>query len=174
MIRHVRPNIIELNQRSLWVAFLALASSIHVLEASLPSLGPWFKLGLANGVTLIVLVWLGMRAALMLAVCRVVIGSLFIGTLFTPTFLIALSASICAAMLMFIVFYGTSLGLISISILCALAHMSMQFFIVEHFFIQQPTLYYALPPLLLLSCFSGWFNGAWASMVVNRLGYERK
>ncbi|MDQ6961393.1 MAG: Gx transporter family protein [Mariprofundaceae bacterium] len=174
MTDHARPELSYLRQRALWVTLLALASSIHVFESSLPALGPWFKLGLANGVTLVALAWLGMRAALLLAVCRVVVGSFFIGTLFTPTFFIALLASMAAALMMVLVFYVTSCGLISISMLCAGVHMCTQFFVVEYFFIQQATLYYALAPLLVLSCFSGWFNGAWASMVVDRLDDERK
>jgi len=174
MLYYQRPELSFLSEQALWVSLLVLACSIHIFEASLPGLGPWFKLGLANGVTLIALAWLGMRAALMLAVCRVVVASFFIGTLFTPTFFIALSASLVAAAVMFLVFYITPLSLIGISVLCAITHMVIQFMVVEYFFIQQVTLYYALPPLLLLSCFSGWFNGAWAMMVVQRLGHESK
>lgn len=171
---HARPELVHLRQRALWVTLLALASSIHVFESSLPALGPWFKLGLANGVTLVALAWLGIRAALMLAVCRVVVGSFFIGTLFTPTFFIALTASMAAALVMMIVFYMSSLSLISVSMLCACVHMATQLMVVEYFFIQQATLYYVLAPLLVLSCFSGWFNGAWASMVVHRLNHEKE
>ena len=165
-----RPPLDKLYPEVRWFAFLMLAIGLHLFEASLPSLGPWFKPGLANLVTLLVLVQMGAKAAFLLAIGRVVVGSLLIGTLFTPTFVIAMTGALAAAVVMVAArVLLPALSLVGISLLGALAHMVAQFVVVESLFIQQPALFYALPPLLLLSCVSGWINGALAAYIAARL-----
>ncbi|GAV19671.1 heptaprenyl diphosphate synthase [Mariprofundus micogutta] len=168
-----RPSLSELERKGQWLALLLLAIGLHVFEAALPSLGPWFKPGLANLVTLLVLVLMGPRAAIALAIGRVVVGSFFIGTLFTPTFVVSMAGGLAAAMVMIMAWRCIpGISLIGISLLAALAHMLAQFITVESLFIQQSALYYALPPLLLLSCITGWINGALARYISARLTDE--
>jgi len=171
-----RPSLASLEQKSTWLALLLLAIGLHVFEATLPSLGPWFKLGLANIMTLITLVLLGARAAFTLAIARVTVGSVFIGTLLTPTFFISLAGAISAALIMVILLrLIPRISLMSLSMLAAVAHMSGQFITVETWFIQQAAIYYMLPPLLALSCVSGWINGALATYIcqhVNKTEYK--
>ncbi len=168
-----RPPLSELEGKAQWLALLLLAIGLHLFEAALPSLGPWFKPGLANLVTLLVLVMMGPRAAIALAIGRVLIGSFFIGTLFTPTFVISMAGGLAAAVMMIVAWrYIPGISLIGISLLGALAHMLAQFVTVESLFIQQSALYYALPPLLLLSCITGWINGALARYISARLTHE--
>ncbi|MFQ5345366.1 MAG: Gx transporter family protein [Mariprofundus sp.] len=170
-----RPSLPELESKSRWLALLMLAVGLHVFEASLPSLGPWFKPGLANLVTLLALVLMGQRAAVSLAIGRVVFGSFFIGTLFTPTFIISMAGGLTAALVMIAAWrWIPGISLIGVSLMGALAHMLAQFVTVESLFIQQPALYYALPPLLVLSCISGWINGALAGYIVARLSHENR
>jgi len=165
-----RPELAELQAKARWLALLMLAIGLHVFESSLPSLGPWFKPGLANLVTLLVLVWMGPRAAITLAISRIIVGAFFIGTLFTPTFVISMAGGLAATLVMIIAWrWFTGISLVGISLLGALAHMLGQFITVEYLFIQQTALYYALPPLLLVSCISGWINGALAGYIAARL-----
>jgi len=165
-----RPPLAELESKARWLALLMLAIGLHVFEASLPSLGPWFKPGLANLVTLLALVLMGPRAAVSLAIGRVIVGSFFIGTLFTPTFIISMAGGLTATLVMIAAWrFIPAISLVGISLLGALAHMLAQFVTVEFLFIQQPALYYALPPLLALSCISGWINGALAGYIAARL-----
>lgn len=160
----------ELEAKATWLALLMLAIGLHIFETALPSLGPWFKPGLANIVTLLALEMLGPGAAVTLAVGRVIVGSFFIGTLFTPTFVISLSGTLAATAIMLLVWRMLPMvSLVGISLCGALAHMTAQFAVVEHLFIQQDALYYVLPPLLLLSCASGWVNGALAAYMTARL-----
>ncbi|MDX8397778.1 MAG: Gx transporter family protein [Mariprofundaceae bacterium] len=164
-----KPSLQSLQQKSYFLGLLLLASGLHVFEALMPSMGPWFKLGLANIITLIALTRLGPKAAISLALGRVIIGNLFIGTIFTPTFIISLSASITAALTMLIAWHFIPrISLIGISLLAALAHMCAQFITVETLFIQQNALYYLLPPLLMLSCATGWLNGALAMYITSK------
>jgi len=100
---------------------------------------------------------------------------MFIGTLFTPTFFISLSGALTAATVMVVLYQVfPRINLISLSLLAAIAHMSGQFIAVETWFIQQPAIYYLLPPLLLLSCVSGWINGAIATYIWQKLKAERE
>jgi len=165
-----RPSLQSLENKAVWLSFLLLATGLHVFEASLPSLGPWFKLGLANIMTLLALMFLGARAAFSLAIARVVVGSLFIGTFLTPTFFISLAGALTAA-LVIVVLYKLlpRTSLISLSMFAAIAHMFGQFITVETWFIQQPAIYYILPPLLVLSCISGWINGALAAYIYEHI-----
>ncbi len=165
-----RPSLQSLERKASWLAFLLLAIGLHVFESALPSLGPWFKLGLANIMTLLALVYLGPGAAFALAIGRVIVGSSFIGTLLTPTFFISLAGALSAAVVMVIIYkLLPRISLISISLLAAVAHMSGQFIVVEAWFIQQSAIYYLLPPLLALSCVSGWINGAIATYLRQEL-----
>jgi heptaprenyl diphosphate synthase len=168
-----RPPLAEVSSQARWLALLMLAIGLTVFEASLPSLGPWFKPGLANLVTLLALLLMGPRAAMKLAIGRIIVGSFFIGTLFTPTFIISMAGGLTAALVMIAAWrWIPGISLVGISLLGALAHMLAQFVSVEFLFIQQPALYYALPPLLAISCISGWINGALAGYICAHLGNE--
>jgi len=164
-----RPALGGLQQKAQWLALVLLAIGLHVFEASLPSLGPWFKPGLANIVTLVCLAMLGARAAMSMALARVVVGSLLIGTFLTPTFVLSLSGAVAAATVMSAAWRLPGIGLIGVSLLGALAHMVAQFAVAEALFVRHAALYYLLPPLLFLSCLSGWLNGALAVYVVARV-----
>jgi len=165
-----RPSLAEMEEKAKWLTLLLLAVGLHIFEAALPSLGPWFKPGLANIMTLLALVLIGPRAALMLAVWRVIVGSFLIGTLFTPTFVISLAGGIASAAVMLLAWRMIpNITLIGISLIGALAHMTIQFVTVESLFIHQHALYYLLPPLLLLSVVTGWINGGLAAYIVSRI-----
>jgi len=168
-----RPSLEELQGKAQWMALLMLAVGIHVLESALPGLGPWFKPGLANIITLVALVMLGPKQALMLAVARVIIAAMFIGTLFTPTFIMSLSGALAAALIMLAAWrLIPGISLIGVSLLGALAHMLVQFITVEALFIQQSALFYLLPPFLLVAVLTGWLNGVAATYIVERLQRE--
>ncbi|MDQ6955591.1 MAG: Gx transporter family protein [Mariprofundaceae bacterium] len=165
-----RPSLASLEKKAYWLGLLLLASGLHVFEALMPSFGPWFKLGLANIITLIALQSMGAKAAASLAIGRVVIGAFFIGTMFTPTFIISLTATLASTSVMLISWrFIPRISLIGVSLLGALAHMCSQFVVVEQLFIQQIALYYLLPPLLVLSCATGWLNGALATYITAQL-----
>jgi len=165
------PSLVQIKRQYQWLALLVLAAALHLFESLLPSLGPWFKPGLANIVTLIALVVLGPRAAFSLALARVVLGGFFLGTLLTPTIIVSASAALVAAIVMVILWkLPCGLSLIGISLAAAIAHMVTQCVVVEVLIVQQPALFYLLPPLLLLATITGWINGGIASSIVARIG----
>jgi len=165
-----RPSLEVVEKKAYWLGFLLLASGLHVFEAAMPNFGPWFKLGLANIITLIVLVRMGVGYAIALALARILIGALLLGTLFTPTFMVSLMATLLATSTMILTWrYIPHISLMGVSLCAALVHMSVQFWVVGEFIIQQDALYYLLPPLLLLACVTGWLNGALAHYMVAQL-----
>jgi len=169
-----RPPLAELQHKAEWMALLTLSVGLHALEAALPGLGPWFKPGLANVMTLLALYLMGPRAAFMLAVARVVLGAAIIGTLFTPTFVMSLAGALSAATVMLATArLIPGAGPAGVSLLGAVAHMLAQFATVEILFIQQPAIYYLLPPLLLLAAATGWINGALADYLLDTLQTRR-
>ncbi|MDX8402365.1 MAG: Gx transporter family protein [Mariprofundaceae bacterium] len=167
-----RPALRDLRRQARLLALLALAGAIHVLESALPGLGPWFKPGLANIVTLLAMAGLGVRAALIVGIGRIVIGAAFIGTLFTPTFVISLGAGLAATAGMIAAWrLLPGISLIGASLIGASLHMCAQFAIVETLFIHHAALWQALPPLLLLSLATGWLNGGLAVYIAARMGW---
>ena len=78
------------SRRFLLIGYLAAAGvAVHVLESALPGLGPWFKPGLANIFTLAAFFLLDMKAAAAVALIRVLVGSLVLGTFLSPAFLMS-------------------------------------------------------------------------------------
>ena len=83
---------IETSHRRMAVIALlvGLGVVLHRLEAMLPLPTPWVKLGLANIMTLVALVFLGFRAAVEVTLLRVLLGSVLGGTFLSPTFFLSL------------------------------------------------------------------------------------
>lgn len=144
----------------------ALAIAIHVLEAGFPSPIPGIKPGLANVVTLVVLLRHGLGAAAWVAGLRVLVGSLLVGSFMTPTFWLSASGALTAFAALAA---GHGLGRavpalrlspVGLSALAAVAHMSGQFLVAWRLFIPHPGLLGLLPALLgmalLFGVASGW------------------
>ncbi|MEE2986228.1 MAG: Gx transporter family protein, partial [Nitrospinota bacterium] len=66
-------NPIQEKKLATMALLVALGVVLHRLEALLPLPSPWIKLGLANIMTLIALVFLGVREAFMVTVLRIVL-----------------------------------------------------------------------------------------------------
>ena len=82
------------DHRIAWLT--ALAITIHIAESALPSPLPGIKPGLANVVTIVALVQYGWGTAAWVALLRVLIGSLLIGTFLSPTFLLSLAGAVAS------------------------------------------------------------------------------
>ena len=74
----------------------ALAITIHVIEGSFPSLLPGLKPGLANVITIAVLIRFGWVSAAWVSLLRVLMGSLILGTFLSPTFILSLTGALCS------------------------------------------------------------------------------
>jgi heptaprenyl diphosphate synthase len=65
---------------------VALGVVLHRLEILIPLPSPWIKLGLANVMTLVTLIFFGLRDAVTVTLLRIMLGSIVGGTFLSPTF----------------------------------------------------------------------------------------
>lgn len=153
----------------------ALAITIHVLESALPTPVPGIKPGLANVITLAAMLLWGWRVAAWISLLRVLVGSLFIGTFLTPTFLLSLSGACCSLMVLgvayissvkFTAFAPTAVGY---GVLAAMAHMLGQFLAAYWLFIPHKALFHLLPVLMTAALIFGLLSGVITARLVSNL-----
>lgn len=155
--------------------FAALAAAIHVLEAGLPSPLPGVKLGLANIITLIVLLRHGAGAAIAVTLLRIVLSGIVLGTLFAPTFWLSLSGGLAALGCLLLgsgwqrLHPASAPGPIGLSLVAACAHIQAQFWLAYAWFVPHPALFTLLPLLHGVAIASGTLTGWFARRVLQRM-----
>lgn len=151
--------------------FAALAIAIHILEAAFPSPLPGVKPGLANVITVIVLMRYGWYTAAWVAALRVLAGSLLVGTFLSPTFIMSASGALAALAALWLAraAAGRWLGALGYSVCAALAHMGTQLLVAWKLFIPHPALLNLAPFLLTAALVFGIVSGVIAAIVLTRL-----
>jgi heptaprenyl diphosphate synthase len=136
---------------------------------------PFFKLGLANVVTLMVLIGYGFREALAVVVLRVFVGSLLIGTLFQPNFLFSMAGGLASALVMgFVIRWGRGwFGLVGVSILGALAKNAAQLLIAYGLLVRQAKILSLLPLFFLVSIGAGTVVGLITGSLMKKIIFPR-
>lgn len=154
--------------------FAALAIAIHILEAAFPSPLPGVKPGLANVITVIVLMRYGWYTAAWVAALRVLAGSLLVGTFLSPTFIMSASGALAALAALWLAraAAGRWLGALGYSVCAALAHMGTQLLVAWKLFIPHPALLNLAPFLLTAALVFGIVSGVIAAIVLTRLDAE--
>jgi heptaprenyl diphosphate synthase len=149
----------------------ALAITIHVAEALLPSPLPGVKPGMANLVVIMVMLQFGWKDAAWVSLLRVLAGSLLLGTFLTPTFLLSLAGALSSLAMLWLSQWlpGRGFSALGLSLLAALAHMLGQFSLAYLLFIPHPGLLVLLPVLLTMAAIFGVFNGIILLMARERL-----
>jgi heptaprenyl diphosphate synthase len=154
------------DHRIAWLT--ALAITIHIAESALPSPLPGLKPGLANIITVVVLVRFGWGMAAWVSLLRVIAGSLLLGTFLSPTFTLSLSGAIAAMAALWLVQWlpGRGCSAFGFSIVAALSHMSAQFWCAYLLFIPHPGMLHLWPPLLTAALIFGLINGWMAHLLL--------
>lgn len=149
----------EEDYRIAWLT--ALAISIHILESAIPSPLPGIKPGLANVITIAVLMQFGWRIAAWVSLLRVLCGSLILGTFLSPTFILSLGGAISSISILWLACRapGEGFGPIGYSVLAALAHMTGQFLLANLLFIPHTAIWYLFPVLLTAALLFGILGG---------------
>lgn len=150
----------------------AYALALHGFESMFPSPVPWLRLGLANIVTLITLLFYGLRAAVTVTLIRVVLASFLNGTFLGPAFLLSLGGGILSTLSMGFfasltprLFSATGLSLIG-----ALFHNGTQLLLAYALFIQRIEALLLITPLIaLLGTLTGTINGIVSELIINNL-----
>lgn len=140
-------------------ALAALAITLQVAEAALPSPLPGVKPGLANVITLVVLLRMGWRAAAQVTLLRVLGASLMLGTFGSPAFVLSLSGAFAAVGSMYLTRALPATGPVGIGAVSGLAHMGAQFLVAWYWLLPVPGLIHLLPVLLSFALAFGILSG---------------
>jgi heptaprenyl diphosphate synthase len=139
----------------------ALAIGLHVIETIFPSPLPGVKPGIANIITLYVLMQYGFGTAAWVSLLRVFASSLLIGQFLSPTFVLSLSGALFSLGILFFVQYLPKkfFSVITLSILAAFAHIAGQLIVVRLWLIPHTGISYLIPIFALAALFFGTVNG---------------
>lgn len=147
-------------------ALAALAITIQMAEAAIPSPVPGVKPGLANVITLYVLFSQGWSAAAQVALLRVLGASLLLGTFGSPAFVMSLSGALAAVGSMWFTARLPATGPVGISAVAGLAHMTAQFLVAWYWLLPVPGLLALLPVLLSFALGFGILSGMIAAVLL--------
>jgi heptaprenyl diphosphate synthase len=156
------------------LARLGLLSSaalvLSLVESAVPAPLPWLRLGLANIPVLVALMGQGVRAALLVAGIKVLVGSLFGGGLLSPVAVMG-GAAAMASLVAMASAHRLRPGLFStvgVSVAGAVAHQATQLW-VARVYTGQPAVLSLLPLGLVAGLVSGVFIGLVARWSLERL-----
>ncbi len=152
---------------------IGIAAVLHIIEnwLPLPLPVPGAKLGLANVISLIALIYFGWRHALYVVIGRVLLGSVAGGVFLGPTFVMSLSGAVGSLLVMGLAWkhWRPSLSIVGISVLGAFVHNSLQLVIASKLVSNYGVLWY-LPWLTLFALPTGIATGLCAAAFLNRSG----
>lgn len=150
---------------------VALGVILHRLEVLLPLPSPWIKLGLANLMTLVALVFLGFKEAVIVTFLRVVLGSILGGTFLGPTFFLSLVGGIAAILIMGLLYKigKKHMSLIGISIFGAYTHTLATSLCVYYFLIRESSFFTLLPFFFSLALLTGILTGSIANTLSRQM-----
>jgi len=159
-------------ERLSWLTlFTALAAALSITEKMLPLPLPWIKPGLANLITLVLLVVGQLRDALIVSLLRTFVTALFLGGLFAPGHLFALSGALVSCLGMALLFRSGWFGIYGISALGAWLHALTQLVCGALLFLSVESVAMIAPLLLFFSLAAGLLT-AWVTVRLLRAGEE--
>lgn len=151
---------------AIMISISVVLSIVETLISGLIFIVPGVKLGLANVITLIILVTLGEKEAFLVVITRIMIVALTYSGFFTPSFWISLSGGMLAILAMILI-KKTKLSIYSISVFGSLMHMVGQ--IVAAMVVSNTeTLIYLLPYMIALSIPTGIITAFLANKIVSQ------
>ncbi len=145
----------------------ALAIVFSILESFIPVFVPGVKLGLANGIILILLYEFKVREAALVDILRIVLVGLLRSTILSPTFLMSLSGGILSFIVMACFSRMKIFGVIGVSVLGSVSHCIGQILIAIVLLSTKAVVYY-LPFIGILSIGTGIFCGAIVRLYLKR------
>jgi heptaprenyl diphosphate synthase len=169
------PSPIETGGKATWLTRTALLAAfglvMFLFESALPRPLPWAKPGLANIATLLALYALGPGSAWSVTLIRVLVGSLVLGTFFSPGFWLSLAGGISASAAMILARRHAArwLSLIGVSLIGALAHVLAQIALAGILIVQRVEILYLLPLMLWPALFAGFVVGVAAWLLLERI-----
>lgn len=146
----------------------AAAIGLALVDAVIPSPLPGVKPGLANIVTLVVLLRYGWGAAAWVSGLRVVAGSLLLGQFLAPGFFLAAAGALASLLALWPAAHLPRrwFGPVTASVLAALAHIGGQLLLARLWLIPHEGLWVLLPVFAAAALFFGTINGLIAARLL--------
>jgi len=165
-----------MNNKSHSIALLAILTSLalvlsifdNLLSIAIPIPLPGFKIGIANIITLFLVIYFPLPQTLCVVVVRCFLSSLYSGGI--TVFLISLSGGILSVLAMYLINYilKENVSAIGVSVFGAAAHNLGQVLMVIVLLVSPGYIYY-LPILLVLSVVTGFIIGVIGHNVYPRI-----
>ena len=142
----------------------AAAIAIALVESAVPSPLPGVKPGLANIITLLVLLRYDWVTAAWVTILRVFAVSLLVGQFLAPGFVLSLGGAIASLLVLYLALplvrhLPAWFGPITLSLLAALAHMLTQLLIVRLWLVPSPGVWVLAPVFIGAALLFGTLNG---------------
>jgi heptaprenyl diphosphate synthase len=157
---------LELKKYTRLSLLLALSIVLNIIESYIPFFNiPGLKLGLANIVSLFVILKFSFKDALYLGILRVFLVGMLRTGLFSTTFFFSLSGVILSIIMMYIGYNVFKLSIIGVSIIGSISHCIGQ--VLMAILLLNNTMIYYLPYLLIFSIPSGIITGIICKKLIN-------
>lgn len=152
----------------------AIATIIFSIESLVPLPVPWVRIGLANLVTVLILIWWGTKDAFFVLFLRILLGSLLIGKFLQPAFFLSLSGGCGSLLVMALIlrFYPRWIGLVGLSVMGAVTHNLVQILFSFLLYIHHVKIFTFLPFFLFTGLLTGCLIGFLAHLIDFRLGHK--
>ena len=139
----------------------SLAVVVHTVEAAIPTPLPGLKFGLANIITLAVIVLFGAGAGMTVTLLRIFVGTVLTGTFLSPSFFLAASGGIASTIVLAAAYrhLGSRFSLIGISVMGAWTHTIVQVTVAYLILVKHFQVFLLLPIFLTFSVFAGLLSG---------------
>ncbi len=156
------------------VSLVLLASSLQILESFFPHPVPAVRLGLANIVSLLVIIYYGLSPAIKISIFRTVVSSLFLGTFLSPSFVLSFCSAITSTIFMGIIYFITQntmlkFSALGVSLCGAMVHNITQLLLVYLLFIRQKNVFLFFPLLGVSAVITGWITGILANKIIKEI-----
>lgn len=139
----------------------AFSIALHMVEAVLPSPLPGVKPGIANIVTLYVLLQYDFTTAAWVSILRVFASSLLLGQFLSPAFALSLSGALLSLAALWAVQHLPKryFSVVTFSIVAAFAHIAGQLLMVRLWLIPHAGVAYLIPVFAATALLFGLING---------------
>jgi len=139
--------------------FTALAISIGILESIIPPPVPLagFKWGFSNSILLMILILMGEKEALMVAILKVFIANFLTGRFLGPSFFLGFGGSLSSVYMMSILM-KSKFGLIAVSVFGSFVSNLVQLFLAATLFVGSFKVFYLAGYIIGIGAFTGFLN----------------
>lgn len=164
------------NEEIYLIVLVLLGLYLSLVENIIPKPFPWMKIGLSNISILIALEKFNSKMAIKTLVLRVLIQALMLGTLFTPGFIISITAGSLSTGLMIVLYkFRKYLSLVAISSFSGFTHNFLQLIIVyllmfRNMEINSKSIFIFITIFLLVGVITGFITG----FITEKLNLKRK